>query len=659
MSLEGTQFAHYTILTRLKRGGMSDVYLADDAVLKRRVAVKVIQIDALAYHEGEEMNAAIRLFLNEARTVANLDHPHILPVFDSGQASVQGEAFMYMVMPYRRAGSLADWLYARSTRPVLAPLHVAHIVAQTADALQFAHEQGIVHQDVKPTNVLLYNSVEYAEQLNLQLADFGVAKILSTTSESLTIRGTPSYMAPEQWEGKADAASDQYSLAVLAYELLTGWLPFLGQNLQQLYQQHSYTRPRAPSALNPRIPTSLDTVVLKGLAKQPSSRFPSISAFAAAFEREAGKGHTIAAVFSSNEDMPLEDLQESPEPMAVGVRPERLAGTAVIADPLQRKRSHILIPFFLAIVLLFGAAGLMLYNASSNAQQTARRTTATSPSRSHSTSTSIALSSIHNTATASSQATQAARGKQTAIAVAAVSTASAQSNATSTAVAYANATSTAIAAGNATATAQASATRIVEATATAYAQNYSGPPQLNDPLQDNSQGNNWDKYGNNDAGCSFEAGAYHAYTAQSGTISPCFAGNTNFSDCFYQIEMTITKGDRGGIIFRADPSGDNLYYFQIDTQGNFALIIYQNYNQGKTLASGNDTAIHTGLNQRNLIAIEASGNSFMLFVNMRKIATAADNANTYTQGQIGVIAESVNNPTDIAFSDAEVWQLSQ
>src|SRR5439155_17444161 len=117
------------------------------------------------------------------------------------------------------------------------------IVRQAASALQYAHNQKIIHQDVKPSNFLIQGEAEEVSQLNLQLADFGVAKLMTTTSESQTIRGTPDYMAPEQWEGRPVAATDQYALAVMAYELLTGRPPFVGSNQQQMWHQHSFVEP--------------------------------------------------------------------------------------------------------------------------------------------------------------------------------------------------------------------------------------------------------------------------------------------------------------------------------------------------------------------------------------------------------------------------------
>jgi eukaryotic-like serine/threonine-protein kinase len=206
-------------------------------------------------------------------------------------------------MPYRPEGSLTAWLRQRgsSELPQRTPLHtqdVAHFIHQAADALQHAHDRQIIHQDVKPANFLIRSDRENPDRPDLLLADFGVAKITTATaSASHSIRGTPAYMAPEQLDGHPVRASDQYALAVMAYELLTGRPPFQG-SLSQVMYQHFQAQPPAPSTLNPQLPRDVDTVLLHALAKKPEDRFASISAFARAFQ-EALQGTdapTIASI---------------------------------------------------------------------------------------------------------------------------------------------------------------------------------------------------------------------------------------------------------------------------------------------------------------------------------------------------------------------------
>jgi serine/threonine protein kinase len=223
MSLEGSHIGRFRLLRLLGRGGMGEVYLAEDDQLRRQVAIKVIQAD---YPDPD----ATRLFQREARAIAMLNHPHILPLFDFGEATTHGTALTYMVMPFCHEGTLAAWMQQHRNAALPSPQDVACIVQQAASALQYAHNQQIVHQDVKPSNFLIRRSEDARDRPDLMLADFGVAKSTSATaSVSQSVRGTPAYMAPEQWEGTPVPATDQYALAILAYDLLTGHPPCTGR----------------------------------------------------------------------------------------------------------------------------------------------------------------------------------------------------------------------------------------------------------------------------------------------------------------------------------------------------------------------------------------------------------------------------------------------
>ena len=281
---EGQQLSHYTLMHLLRSGGMGEVYLARDTLLKRLVAIKVIHTDALQYAEIDAAKDAARLFLREAQAIAQLDHSNILPLYDSGEQIVNGISLMYMVMPYRQAGSLADWKSSHFGNRILPVAAVERIVEQAALALQHAHDRQIIHQDVKPSNFLVQGEANHPGELHLQLADFGVARVMMT-SESQVIRGTPTYMAPEQWDGRPVPATDQYALAVMAYEFLTGSPPFVGQSYQQMWNQHVNVDPTPPSIINPTLPRELDAVFLRALQKNPARRYSSVLAFAQAFQQ--------------------------------------------------------------------------------------------------------------------------------------------------------------------------------------------------------------------------------------------------------------------------------------------------------------------------------------------------------------------------------------
>src|SRR5947209_4278808 len=282
MSLEGQHIGRYQLLHLLGSGGMGEVYLATDTPVNRQVAIKVMRTEISPYPDTDATHDAARLFQREVKAIAGLDHPHILPLFDYGEENVRGAKITYMVMPLRSEGTLVTWLRQRDSG-LLSPLDIAQIIVQAANALQYAHDRHVIHQDVKPSNFLIRTNEQNLNQPYLQLSDFGVAKLSSMTSNSSqAVRGTPSYMAPEQWEGNAVPATDQYALAVMTYELLTGRSPFQGGLTQMMYQ-HINVQPQPPSAYNPHIPADIDEVILHALAKKPEDRFASITAFAQAF----------------------------------------------------------------------------------------------------------------------------------------------------------------------------------------------------------------------------------------------------------------------------------------------------------------------------------------------------------------------------------------
>ena len=243
---------------------MAEVFRATDTKLARTVAVKVI----LAPHAAE--THFVERFLREARMVASLEHPNILPVYDFGEEN----GVPFLVMPYLPGGSLHDRLKAG---PV--PLAVASSwITQLAGALDAAHAAGVLHRDVKPANVLL------DKDDRLFLADFGIAKTLENqmglTATGVVV-GTPIYMAPEQAQGHpANAATDRYALAVVAFEILSGRPPFEGDNVLSLMHQHVATPPPMLSKRVAGLPAGLDTVLSQALAKDPSQRPPTCRAFA-------------------------------------------------------------------------------------------------------------------------------------------------------------------------------------------------------------------------------------------------------------------------------------------------------------------------------------------------------------------------------------------
>jgi serine/threonine-protein kinase len=234
---------------------MATVYLAHDIRHDRDVAIKVVRAEI-----GTVIGAD--RFLAEIRTTARLQHPHILPLFDSGTAAGR----LFYVMPLVPGETLRDHLARCGPLPVA---EVGRIVAEVGSALDYAHRQGVIHRDLKPANILLHEG-------SAMLADFGISLALSgdraerLTETGLSI-GTPQYMSPEQALGERDVTpqSDMYSLGVVAYELLTGVTPFRGTSMQAVVAQVITSSPKPVSAIRPDVPPSVSAAVLIALAKQP------------------------------------------------------------------------------------------------------------------------------------------------------------------------------------------------------------------------------------------------------------------------------------------------------------------------------------------------------------------------------------------------------
>ncbi|MGH7606814.1 MAG: serine/threonine-protein kinase, partial [Gemmatimonadales bacterium] len=263
--------SQYQITDLLGRGGMSFVYLAQEVELNRQVAIKVLPLQLL---QGP---GAAERFEREGRIAASLDHPHIVPIFRVGSTST----FLWYTMKRIRGKSLEQIIAERGGLPLA---EVLSVVQQVGSALQYAHRHGVVHRDVKPGNVMIEDSGW------VLVCDFGVARAFGSVSLTQTgaSLGTPRYMAPEQFEGHpVDGRSDQYSLAILVWEALTGELPFGGDSLGELIRKHLLEPPPRLVEVLPDIPTRVSDAVCRAMSKKPAERFPDIAAFVNALGGEA------------------------------------------------------------------------------------------------------------------------------------------------------------------------------------------------------------------------------------------------------------------------------------------------------------------------------------------------------------------------------------
>ncbi|MDQ2887594.1 MAG: protein kinase [Chloroflexota bacterium] len=362
----GRLLGHYQLLRSLGYGGSATVFLARDIHLQREVAIKVFMPG-----DGSTQDF-LRRFELEARVLAQLDHPHILPVYEYGKQD--GNA--YLVMPHMVGGSLRDWLRGRGAVP---PVDVVRLMSQMLSALQYAHERNLIHRDIKPGNML------FKADGTLMLADFGLVKILagedgkarflneptSMTTHALT--GTPDYMAPEQINGKVVPASDIYAMGVVLYEMLTGTHLFQADNYMGILMKQLYEQPRPLRDLNPQLSPELEAVVLRALQKDPARRYQRPDELRLALQQAIGQTTTLTddAPFDPSSQqqqvMPASAPSLTTQPASSSLKSHTLPGTlapptppSLPVSPQRRGASRSRTPLIVALALIILAlvAGL-------------------------------------------------------------------------------------------------------------------------------------------------------------------------------------------------------------------------------------------------------------------------------------------------------------
>jgi hypothetical protein len=274
----GESIGRYTVVGTLGQGGMGKVYLADDPIIGRQVAIKVITVGPdLSEEEARQYGER---FLREAQAAGALHHPNIVAVHDVGQDPATGSP--YIVMEHVSGWDLKKVIRARAP---LSPVEATRIVVRIARALDFAHGQGIVHRDIKPANVL------FSESGEVKITDFGVARLPgSDLTRSDQFVGSPGFMSPEQLKGTpADGRSDLFALGVILYQLLTGRAPFGGENVSEVLYKISTQPADPPSEANPDVPADFDPIIEKVLSKDPDSRYQSATEMIAALEAICGE----------------------------------------------------------------------------------------------------------------------------------------------------------------------------------------------------------------------------------------------------------------------------------------------------------------------------------------------------------------------------------
>ena len=336
----------YELHRRIARGGMADVFLARDQLLDRPVALKIL------FPEFATDQNFVERFRREAQAAANLSHPNIVSVYDWGEE----ESTYFIVMEYVEGRSLAQIL--RDDGPLL-PDRAADVATDIAAALGFAHRNGVIHRDVKPGNVLI------SPLGQVKVTDFGIARAVTTQdnlTQTGTVMGTATYFSPEQARGESvDPRSDVYSLGVVLYELLVGEPPFTGDNPVSVAYKHVQETAERPTRRNARIPTALEAVTMKALAKNPANRYASADDLAADLRRYRDGRPVLAEAM-----LPDEQLTQAVAPTVGATRANPTVGDTQLVSAQEQhyyepepKRSPTFM-IVLAVLLLLLVGGLFL-----------------------------------------------------------------------------------------------------------------------------------------------------------------------------------------------------------------------------------------------------------------------------------------------------------
>ena len=338
-----TTIGKVRIEKQLAQGGMAEVYLGTHITLDRPVAIKVMH----SYVEADdEMKSR---FQREARTVAGLRHPNIVQIFDFDTA----DGHPYIVMEYIRGPSLAAYLknlHERNER--MQPQYVARLITKIASALDYAHEQGVIHRDVKPGNILLHarageSRSMFTDQIEPIITDFGLVRIMHATTQTASglVSGTPAYISPEQAQGfKVDHRTDIYSLGVILYEILAGRVPFDADSTWSVIYQHIHDAPPPIPEAQPAIQNVID----RALAKNPDDRYQSCRAMAIDYMNAIGFISEASTMAFAPVPAPISTSEAQPE-LAITSEPE-----IAVAAPAPRRMN--MIPLFAVGVLVFGLA---------------------------------------------------------------------------------------------------------------------------------------------------------------------------------------------------------------------------------------------------------------------------------------------------------------
>lgn len=626
--IEGLTLGRYELGQRIAQGGMAEVYLGFDRRVKRQVAIKVL------YGRDESF---VRRFEREALAVGALSHDHILPLYDFGEQ----RPWYYLVMPYVEGGTLREYLLRRKR---LTLEEAASFTDQIASALQYAHTQGVMHRDVKPSNILLRPD-GYA-----YLVDFGLAKAMMggvALTNSGAMVGTPEYMAPEQSNGVNDYRSDIYSLGVILYQMLTGRVPFTAESPVAVSLKHIQTMPTPPREINSDIPESVEAVILKALAKDPNDRYQETHELSTAYWKalqleqshlRSGGSTLPLNLFGEQIEKPGEgDDKNENEDNARQVQCLPSAITRILHDaekafanppvtpllfPLveDSKTSQQYPPFnaknakkphsslqvaVIALLCLLVIASIVPLGMALQAQKPAH------PQTNQPTHTATHYNGTELTATASAitqvklQATLAANAR-------------------------------------------------VQVTAGITAPIGAGQVLYADALT--SPGGGWIDDGSQ---CYFSTDGYHVQSYQQHTAAWCYSNQILASNAVITAQAQLLHGDSYGIVFRLSPSSDNFYVLEINSQGSYRFVRAMSdnpYNWLTLIDWTHSNAILSSYGHINTFLILAKGSQFRFYINKQLIVTSFSDT-AFASGLIGFfVGGDSPGGTEATFSNVGVFQ---
>ncbi len=589
--IEGLTLGRYELKRLIAQGGMAEVYLAYDRRVRRLVAIKVL------YGRDESF---VRRFEREARAVGALSHAHILPLYDFGEQ----RPWYYLVMPYVEGGTLRDYLHKKQR---LTLLEAASFVDQIAGALQYAHDSGVIHRDVKPSNILLRPD-GYA-----YLADFGLAKAMMG-AEALTsigaIVGTPEYTAPEQSNGISDYRSDIYSLGIILYQMLTGQVPFTAESPVAVSLKHIQMEPTPPSHLNTDIPQSIEVVILKALAKDPDARYQQAQELSTAYWKALHHEQLW-----TTDKLPARALLEaslSGENSPAETHPNNTPAhqkTALPSMPVHRTPLRLNKTSLLALFSLMLAVAIVPLSLGWQAAHTAN---------------------IRPTQSAQQVVRQ-------------------QENSTMTATAIAQATSQAQLQATLAAQSQVQATAGITTSLGAgqalYANSMTAP------------GGGWIDDGSQ---CYFTPQGYHVQTYRAHLEAWCYSNQQQFSNVVITVQAQLLRGDTYGLVFRLNPTTRAFYVLELNKAGQYRFVKANGSNPLNWLTLIDWTpssAIHSGYNQTNTFLVVASGPHFRFYINKQLILNNYTDPTPYPIGLLGLlVGGDSSGGSEAVFSNVWVFE---